>query len=158
MPHSVSVCLQGALNPQLSPMSLTLHQHRARQPCSLYAACQRVQQRRPAAQHSQAPWQQLEYSAGHHQRRDVSVHAGDAAGSVATPPASDVHASPPLADSGVVFDVQASPLVYSGVIFDMDGTLTVSNIDYVTMRKQTGIPVGDLFTVGGCGLRAAPRP
>lgn len=33
----------------------------------------------------------------------------------------------------------------------MDGTLTISNIDYVTMRQQTGIPVGDLFTVG-------PRP
>jgi hypothetical protein len=29
----------------------------------------------------------------------------------------------------------------------MDGTLTVSNIDYVTMRQRTGIPVGDLFTV-----------
>lgn len=39
------------------------------------------------------------------------------------------------------------PLVYDGVIFDMDGTLTVSNIDYVTMRQAVGIPVGDLFTV-----------
>ena len=27
------------------------------------------------------------------------------------------------------------------------GTLTVSNIDYVTMRKSVDIPVGDLFTV-----------
>ena len=29
----------------------------------------------------------------------------------------------------------------------MDGTLTVSNIDFLTMREQTGIPAGDLFTV-----------
>ena len=28
-----------------------------------------------------------------------------------------------------------------------DGTLTVSNIDYVAMRERTGIPRGDLFTV-----------
>ena len=28
-----------------------------------------------------------------------------------------------------------------------DGTLTVSNIDFVDMRARTGIPAGDLFTV-----------
>ena len=40
-----------------------------------------------------------------------------------------------------------SPASCAGVVFDMDGTLTVSNIDYTTMRQKTGIPVGDLFTV-----------
>lgn len=29
----------------------------------------------------------------------------------------------------------------------MDGTLTVSNIDFAAMRERTGIPAGDLFTV-----------
>lgn len=41
------------------------------------------------------------------------------------------------------------------------GTLTVSNIDYTTMRAKTEIPVGDLFTVRGrrLGQRAVPaRP
>ena len=37
--------------------------------------------------------------------------------------------------------------MYSGIVFDMDGTLTVSNIDYAKMRRSVGIPVGDLFTV-----------
>jgi len=36
---------------------------------------------------------------------------------------------------------------YKGVIFDMDGTLTDTNIDFVDMRKRTGIKQGDLFTV-----------
>jgi len=35
---------------------------------------------------------------------------------------------------------------YKGVVFDMDGTLTVSNIDFAKMRKLTEIPKGDLFT------------
>ena len=37
--------------------------------------------------------------------------------------------------------------VYEGVVFDMDGTLTVSNIDFADMRERTGILEGDLFTV-----------
>jgi len=42
-----------------------------------------------------------------------------------------------------------SPVVaaYEGVVFDMDGTLTVSNIDFADMRERTGIREGDLFTV-----------
>jgi HAD superfamily hydrolase (TIGR01549 family) len=39
------------------------------------------------------------------------------------------------------------PLVYDGVIFDMDGTLSVSCIDYQLMRNTIDVPVGDLFTV-----------
>lgn len=38
-------------------------------------------------------------------------------------------------------------LVYKGIIFDMDGTLSVSCIDYQLMRKSLDIPEGDLFTV-----------
>lgn len=37
------------------------------------------------------------------------------------------------------------------------GTLTVSNIDYKTMRQKTGIPAGDLFTVGGAGSSSVMR-
>lgn len=40
-----------------------------------------------------------------------------------------------------------SPLVYDGIIFDMDGTLSVSCIDYQLMRQSLDIPQGDLFTV-----------
>jgi 3-oxoacyl-ACP reductase-like protein len=69
--------------------------------------------------------------------------AGEAAAATAaTAAAAPVAAAPPAPPA-----VPSSPLLYSGVIFDMDGTLTVSNIDYVTMRKSTEIPVGDLFTV-----------
>ncbi|GAB4824051.1 hypothetical protein N2152v2_011097 [Parachlorella kessleri] len=32
-------------------------------------------------------------------------------------------------------------------VIGVDGTLTVSNIDFVDMRARTGIPAGDLFTV-----------
>ena len=39
-----------------------------------------------------------------------------------------------------------------------DGTLTVSNIDYVTMRRETGIPVGDLFTVRSRRPAPSTRP
>lgn len=38
-------------------------------------------------------------------------------------------------------------LLFSFVVFDMDGTLTVSNIDFKLMRERTGILEGDLFTV-----------
>lgn len=38
-------------------------------------------------------------------------------------------------------------LVYQGIVFDMDGTLSVSCIDYQLMRKSLDIPEGDLFTV-----------
>jgi HAD superfamily hydrolase (TIGR01549 family) len=38
-------------------------------------------------------------------------------------------------------------LVYKGIIFDMDGTLSVSCIDYQLMRNSLDIPEGDLFTV-----------
>ena len=40
-----------------------------------------------------------------------------------------------------------TPLVYDGIIFDMDGTLSVSCIDYQLMRESLDIPQGDLFTV-----------
>ena len=33
-----------------------------------------------------------------------------------------------------------------GVIFDMDGTLTVPAIDFAAMRRQLGIPTGDILT------------
>ena len=36
---------------------------------------------------------------------------------------------------------------YDGIIFDMDGTLSVSVIDYALMRDSLEIPEGDLFTV-----------
>lgn len=39
-----------------------------------------------------------------------------------------------------------SSLVYQGVIFDMDGTLSVSCIDYVRMRKALDIPGKSIFT------------
>ena len=43
----------------------------------------------------------------------------------------------------------ARPLAcrYDGIIFDMDGTLSVSVIDYALMRDSLEIPEGDLFTV-----------
>ena len=41
----------------------------------------------------------------------------------------------------------SSSLVYQGIVFDMDGTLSVSCIDYQLMRKSLDIPEGDLFTV-----------
>lgn len=40
-----------------------------------------------------------------------------------------------------------SDLLYDGIIFDMDGTLSVSCIDYKLMRSSIDIPMGDLFTV-----------
>ncbi|KAI8468343.1 MAG: HAD-like domain-containing protein [Monoraphidium minutum] len=39
----------------------------------------------------------------------------------------------------------AGRLLYDAVALDMDGTLTKAHIDFVDMRKRTGIPVGDLF-------------
>jgi len=36
---------------------------------------------------------------------------------------------------------------YQGIVFDMDGTLSVSCIDYQLMRRSLDIPEGDLFTV-----------
>ena len=44
-------------------------------------------------------------------------------------------------------DTIRKKLVYEGIIFDMDGTLSVSYIDYVKMRSSIDIPYGDLFTV-----------
>lgn len=38
-----------------------------------------------------------------------------------------------------------SPHAYQ-VVFDMDGTLTITNIDFVKMRNDTTITTGDLFT------------
>ncbi len=115
-------------------MSLKYRPNCTGAPCGAYAPSQRVQQRRLAVQRSQAAYQRSGYSSSQQQRYNTCVHASDATA------AATVVAPPAPTD-------QASPLVYSGVVFDMDGTLTISNIDYVTMRKQTGIPVGDLFTV-----------
>ena len=42
---------------------------------------------------------------------------------------------------------RSSKLSYDGIIFDMDGTLSVSVIDYALMRNSLDIPEGDLFTV-----------
>ena len=42
---------------------------------------------------------------------------------------------------------EENSLVYQGIIFDMDGTLSVSCIDYQLMRDSLDIPEGDLFTV-----------
>jgi HAD superfamily hydrolase (TIGR01549 family) len=44
-------------------------------------------------------------------------------------------------------EIPSVPLVYEGIIFDMDGTLSVSCIDYAFMRSSLDIPEGDLFTV-----------
>ncbi|KAL4425887.1 hypothetical protein ABPG75_009903 [Micractinium tetrahymenae] len=112
-------------------MSLQARQHSVAAPCAAFGHI--VQQRRPAVQRSQASCQHPSAPRSH-QRLSFKVRSSDAPAAAAT-------VAPPAPD------VQASPLVYSGVIFDMDGTLTISNIDYVTMRKKTGIPVGDLFTV-----------
>ena len=37
-----------------------------------------------------------------------------------------------------------SKAVYTAVVFDLDGTLTVPTIDFVQMRKELGIPAGDI--------------
>uniref|UniRef100_A0A061QSN0 Uncharacterized protein n=1 Tax=Tetraselmis sp. GSL018 TaxID=582737 RepID=A0A061QSN0_9CHLO len=42
---------------------------------------------------------------------------------------------------------ELASIPFEGVVFDMDGTLTVSNIDFNDMRSRTGISKGDLFTV-----------
>lgn len=42
---------------------------------------------------------------------------------------------------------EGADLVYQGIIFDMDGTLSVSCIDYQLMRQSLDIPEGDVFTV-----------
>jgi len=44
-------------------------------------------------------------------------------------------------------EAEEDDLVYKGIIFDMDGTLSVSCIDYQLMRNSLDIPEGDLFTV-----------
>jgi hypothetical protein len=59
----------------------------------------------------------------------------------ATPPdAAAPSLAPPPSPSS------SAPFMYKAVAFDMDGTLTVSNIDFVDMRQRTKITVGDLFT------------
>ncbi|GBF88396.1 hypothetical protein Rsub_01108 [Raphidocelis subcapitata] len=43
--------------------------------------------------------------------------------------------------------VAGKQLLYEAIALDMDGTLTKAHIDFVDMRKRTGIPIGDLFVV-----------
>lgn len=76
-----------------------------------------------------------------HHRHPTSLSSTDnSAASTSSPPP---HPHPPPQD----LTASSTPLVYDGIIFDMDGTLSVSCIDYGKMRESIGIPTGDLFTV-----------